>query len=188
MNKLHKEQPEQYQLYNDTFPSYNDAFNHACDNSIPTHMILSSKHPSMTNERLQYLEREYTFSKMQMSIEDKREYFDYLSNCPHSLDQQNRYHKLKTWIERYEYQQESIRQRKEEDMIITKEAYKLLGKMQSNGLVIEYDGDNLSSKTKYILKGKVLHTWYSGGKGLSSKEYYNMIKTIHDNHFHSITK
>lgn len=173
------EQPEQFHLYSNTFNTYSDAFNYACEHVIPVHMILSSNHPTMTNQRLQHLEHEYTFSKMQMSIQDKREYFDYLTTCQRSLDQENRYYKLKTWIERYEYQQESIKQRKEDDLQLTKEAYKLVEEMESHGLIIESTRDCGTSSTKYILNGEILHNWIGSG-GLETEKYYSMIKSIYD--------
>ncbi|RKJ62829.1 hypothetical protein D7X33_26235, partial [Butyricicoccus sp. 1XD8-22] len=54
---------EIFYFHNQTFDTYIEAFNHAIKNMSPVTMILSSKHPTMNNERLKQLENSYTFDK-----------------------------------------------------------------------------------------------------------------------------
>jgi membrane-associated HD superfamily phosphohydrolase len=99
---------EVFYLYNNTFDTYNEAFNYACDNDIPVHMIISNKHPFMTNERLQELEKLYTFARHSMTYEQAKEYINYLQTIPETLDQQERLYKLKSILQRLEKQTETL--------------------------------------------------------------------------------
>lgn len=168
--------PEVFHLNNNTFNTYNEAFNHAVQNQITTTKILSSKHPTMTNERLKQLEHSYIFDKVNMLHEDKKDYFDYLVSIPNSLDRENRYYKLKSWIERYEAQQQ--RQQKEKDRIhnLGLEASKMLEYMVENGLEIKEN----ESCVKYYLNGQDVHTWFSG---VSVEKYHEGIMNIYNRYF-----
>lgn len=168
--------PEVFHLNNNTFNTYNEAFNHAVQNQITTTKILSSKHPTMTTKRLQQLECSFVFDKSNMSYEDKKDYFDYLEGIPNSLDRENRYYKLKSWIERYEAQQQ--RQQKEKDRIhnLGLEASKMLEYMVENGLEIKEN----ESYVKYYFNGQDVHTWFSG---ISTDKYHEGIMNIYNRYF-----
>lgn len=175
-NDLNNDTTEVFYVGDNTFNTYSEAFNYTVQNGITTTKILSSKHPIMTNERLQQLEHSFVFDKSNMSYEDKKDYFDYLEGIPNSLDRENRYYKLKSWIERYEAQQQ--RQQKEKDRIhnLGLEASKTLEYMVENGLEIKEN----ESYVKYYLNGQDVHTWFSG---ISADKYYEGIMNIYNRYF-----
>jgi hypothetical protein len=176
--QTNNDQPEKvtYYFYTKTFDTYMDAYNHALNNRSSVTMILPSNHPTMSNERLQQLEKEYTFSKMNMSYEDMKEYFAYISSLSETLDQQDRYFKLKQWIKRYEDKQQRIKEKKEKQRYQMEESGKMLQYMESKGLTHK----SIYSMTHYYYKGEKVHTWMSG---CSTEEYYNGVKGVYDKYF-----
>ncbi len=176
------DQPEVFHLYKNTFTSYNEAYNYALSHHIPVTMIISSLHPYMTNERLQELEKEYTFSKGSMSYNDMKEYFSYISSLNESLDQQERYYKLKSYIKRYEYKQQQKKDREEHLRDLMREACTLLHFMKKKGLQLINKSDCGISSTKYIYNNNVLH-FDVHSNGMPIEEYHTMIYNIFNNHF-----
>lgn len=176
-NDFNSDTPEIFYVGNYTFNTYSEAFNYTIQKGITTTKILSSNHHTMTNDRLQQLERSFVFDKSNMSYEDKKDYFDYLEGIPNSLDRENRYYKLKSWIERYEVQQQ--RQQKEKDRIhnLGLEASKTLEYMvEENGLEIKEN----ESYVKYYFNGQDVHTWFSG---ISADKYHEGIMNIYNRYF-----
>lgn len=176
VNTTNDNEPEVFYVGNNTFNTYSEAFNYTTQKGITTSMILSSKHPSMTNERLQQLEYSFVFDKVNMSYKDKKDYFNYLEDIPNSLDRENRYYKLKSWIERHEKQQQ--RQQEEKDRIynLGLEASETLEYMVANGLEIKEN----ESYVKYYLNGQDVHTWFSG---ISAEKYHEGIMNIYNRYF-----
>ena len=173
-------EPEVFYLRNNTFNTYSKAFTHAVQNQMATTMILSSKHPTMTNERLQQLEHSFIFDKTNMSHEDKKYYFNYLESIPNSLDRENRYYKLKSWIDRYEVQQQRQQEEKQRIQNLGLEASKTLDYMVANGLEIKEN----ESYVKYYLNGQDVHTWFSG---ISADKYHEGIMNLYNNYFKKVS-
>lgn len=169
-------EPVQYYFYNQTFDTYMEAYNHALNNLSPVTMVIPSNHPYMTNERLQHIEYEYTFSKGNMSYEDMKEYFQYISELPETLDQQDRYYKLKSYIQRYEYKKQQKEERENKIKQYAIDAEKMLIYMVNNGLEIK----SKYSMTEYYYRGEKVHYWMSG---ISTEEYYNGVKKVYDAYF-----
>ena len=174
------DEPEVFYLHDNTFNTYSDAFNHAIQKGITTTKILSSKHPSMTTERLQQLESSYVFDKVNMSYGDKKDYFDYLESIPNSLDRENRYYKLKGWIERYEAQQQRQQDEKQRVYSLGLEASETLEYMVSNGLEIKEN----ESYVRYYLNGREVHTWFVG---ISMDEYHEGIMNTYNRYFDKVS-
>lgn len=172
---------EIFHYYNQTFPSYMDAYDHAIRNYSPVTMVLSSLHPTMSNERLMELEKEYTFSKHNMAITDMLEYFEYISTLPDTLDKEDRYYKLKGWIQRYENKQQSIKEREEYLQSLSIKADEMLKYMCENGLEIVSN----ECFVKYLLDGEQVHIWFSG---ISIEEYYKGIENVYNSYFNNESK
>ncbi|PKR82878.1 hypothetical protein [Heyndrickxia camelliae] len=175
-------QPVTYHFYKQSFDNYMDAYNYAINNKSPVTMVIASNHPTMTNERLQQLEKEYTFSKGSMSYNDMKEYFSYISSLNESLDQQERYYKLQSYIKRYEYNQKQKENRKEYLRDLMREACTLLHFMKKKGLQLINKSDCGISSTKYIYNNNVLH-FDVRSNGMPIDEYHTMIHNIFNNHF-----
>lgn len=180
-NKLQTK--ELYHLYKNTFSTYSEAYNHALKYKIPVTMIISSNHPSMTNERLQQLEYEYTFSKGNMSISDIQEYFTYISSLDTTLDQQKRYYKLKSYIDRHNYSQQQKQTQKERQHNLMKEAATCLHFMKKKGLSLLEKGDCGIVSTKYIYNNETIYHEVRGSGGITIEKYHQMITDIFNKHF-----
>ncbi len=173
-------QNETFNVYNNTFNTYSEAFNYALNNDIPVVMILSSLNTTMTTERLQQLEYEYTFSKRNMNYDNMKEYYYYLESLPISSDKDDRYYKLKSWIQSYENRQKSIQENENRQRELALQANELLNNMISRGLEIKETGDSGIHFTDYYYKGEKVYSWLSG---ISTEEYYNGIKKVYDQYF-----
>jgi hypothetical protein len=174
--------PEVFNVYKNTFTTHSEAYNYCLKYITPVTMIISNKHESMTNERLQELEKQYTFSKGNMSITDMKEYFQYISSLPVSLDQDERYYKLKGYIQRYEYkqQQREEKERKQKELFI--HAGELLEEMKNNGLRVLEKYEHGTSLVKYIYNNEIVHTTITSG-GIEIEKYHDMIENIYNSHF-----
>jgi hypothetical protein len=176
------QEPEIFNVYKNTFTTYSDAYSYCLKYITPVTMIISNKHEAMTNERLQELEKEYTFSKGNMSITDMKEYFQYISSLPVSLDQDERYYKIKGYIQRYEYkqQQREEKERKQKELFI--HAGELLEHMKNNGLEVIEKYEHGTSLVKYIYNNEIVHTTITSG-GIEIEKYHDMIENIYNSHF-----
>lgn len=171
---------EVFHLYKNTFNSHLEAYNYALNNRIPVTMIISSLHKTMNNERLQELEREYVFSKSNMSIQDIKEYFDYISSLRESLDQQERYYKLKSYIDRYNYKQQSKQAAENKRQQLSLEGSRLLVFMKQKGLQMKSTKDY----QWYYYKGEHVYSFYS----CSVEKYYNDMKELFNKYFSEYTE
>lgn len=169
-------QEETYHLYKNTFKTYSEAFDYACKYQIPVTMIISSLHPYMTNERLQELERQYVFNKSNMSIEDIQEYFKYISDQPITLDREDRYYKLKSYIDRYNYRQQQREQRQLEQRRQAEAIDEMLKDLYSIGMTKK----EYSSLVTYYLNGEKIYSWLSG---ISTEKMYNELLQVHELHY-----
>jgi hypothetical protein len=168
------EQTEVYYLYNNEFTTYSEAYNYCITNDYPVTMILSNLHPYMTTERLQELELQYKFSKQNMSIIDMKEYFDYIGIQQISTDQEDRYYKLRSWIERYENKQKSIEQRKQHERYMAEQINTMLSELYSIGMTKkEYEHTNT---TWYYLNNELIYNWSSG---ISTEKMYNELTEVY---------
>ena len=154
----HTEEKEVFYLYNNTFETYNEAFNYACNNDIPVNMIISSKHPFMTNERLQELEKLYTFAKHSMTYEQVKEYINYLQTIPETLDQQERLYKLKSILQRLENRQRHLQEKEAEQKRMSQEIDTMLKDLYSLGMTKK----EYKTHVTYYLNDKEIYTWFSG--------------------------
>ncbi|AZV43696.1 hypothetical protein BAOM_3087 [Peribacillus asahii] len=170
---------ETYHLYKNTFSTYKEAYNYSLKYNIPDTMIISSNHPTMTNERLQELEKEYVFSKHKMSYDNMKEYFNYISVLPVSLDQEERYYKLRDWINRYEYKEHTKKEREEKQHKENIDTAKRLSFMVSKGLIIKHATKNYGF-TEYYFNGSKVWSWYSG---ISTIKYNEAIHNIFNQYF-----
>jgi hypothetical protein len=168
-----QENKEVFYLYNNTFNTYNEAFNYACQNGAKTHMILSSNHPFMTNERLQELEKQYTFSRYQMTLDDAKEYYRYLQTIPETLDQQERIYKLKNIIERLENRQRRLQEKEAEQKRMSQEIDTMLKNLYSLGMTKK----EYSTHVTYYLNGKDIYTWFSG---ITTEKMYNELLQVYN--------
>ena len=175
-NTQNNNEEEVFYLNNNTFNTYSEAFSHAVQNEITTTKILSSKHPIMDNKRLQQLEYSFIFDKSNMSYFDKKEYFDYLGSIPNSLDRENRFYKLKGWIERYEEQRQRKLDEKQRMDKLALEASETLECMVANGLKIVEN----ESMVKWYVSGQCVYTWFTG---VSIEEYHSAVMNIHFKYF-----
>ncbi|KON87367.1 hypothetical protein AF332_11390 [Sporosarcina globispora] len=169
-------EPVTYHFYKQTFNTYMEAYNYALNNMSPVTMVIASVHPYMTNERLQQLEKEYIFSKMNMSLEDMKEYFKYISELPDTLDKEDRYYKLKSWIERKENKIKSIvatKQRQKEQAI---EIDNMFNDLYSIGM----NKKEYSDLVVYTLNGEKIYSWSSG---IAIEKMYNELLEVHSKHF-----
>lgn len=183
-NKLNNQtKQESFHLYKNTFSTYSEAYNHALNYRIPVTMIISNNHPSMTNERLQQLEHEYVFSKGSMSISDIQEYFTYISSLDTTLDQQERYFKLKSYIDRHNYSQQQKQTQKERQHNLMKEAATILYFMKKKGLSLIEKGDCGIVSTKYIYNNETIYHEVRGSGGITIEKYHQMITDIFNKHF-----
>jgi signal transduction histidine kinase len=169
----HNEEKEIFYLYNNTFNTYNEAFNYACDNDIPVHMIISSKHPFMTNERLQELEKLYTFARHSMTYEQVKEYIDYLQTIPETLDQQERLYKLKSILQRLENRQRRLQEKEAEQKRMSQEIDTMLKNLYSLGMTKK----EYSTHITYYLNGKDIYTWFSG---ITTEQMYNELLQVYN--------
>jgi hypothetical protein len=168
-------EPIQYYFYKQLFDTYNEAYNYALSNLSPVTMVLPSNHPTMTNERLIRLEKEYTFSKHHMTYTDMKEYFAYISTLPVSTDQQERYYKLTSYIERYDYKQKSIQASENERQRLSLEGSRLLVFMKEKGLQLHLK----ESYQYYTLNGEHVYTFHS----CSVEKYYNDMLQLFNKYF-----
>jgi len=182
-NKNKLQIKEIYCLYKNTFSTYSEAYNYALKYKIPVTMIISSNHPSMTNERLRQLEHEYVFSKGNMAISDIQEYFTYISSLDTTLDQQKRYYKLKSYIDKHSYSQQQKQTQKECQQNLMKEAATILYFMKKKGLSIIENGDCGIVSTKYIYNNETIYHDVRGSGGVTIEKYHQMITDIFNKHF-----
>lgn len=172
------EQTELYQVYNDTFTTYSEAYNYCITNDYPVTMILSNMHPYMTTERLQELELQYKFSKHNMSIADMKELFDYVTVLPLSTDQEDRYYKLKGWIERYENKQRNIELKKQHEHEMAIQINNMISDLYSIGMIKkEYEH---STVTFYYLNNELIYNWSSG---IPTEKMYNELTEVYNRHY-----
>jgi 3-dehydroquinate dehydratase len=176
------QQPEIFNVYKNTFTTYSEAYNYCLKYITPVTMIISNKHETMTNERLQQLEHEYIFAKGNMSITDMKEYFQYISSLPISLDQDERYYKLKGYIQRYEYKQQQREEMERKQRKLFIRAGELLEDMKNNGLEVIEKYEHGISLVKYIYNSEVVHTTVTTG-GTPIEKYHDMIENIYNIHF-----
>jgi hypothetical protein len=174
-NQTRTNEPEVFHLYKNTFTTYSEAYNYAIDNSIPVTMIISSLHKTMTNERLQQLEKEYVFSKSNMFITDMKEYYEYISLLPLSLDKEERYYKLKGYIQRYEYKQQSKLAAENKHQQLSIEGSRLLVFMKEKGLELKLTKDY----QWYYYNSEHVYSFYS----CSVEQYYNDMKALFNKYF-----
>ncbi|RKJ62831.1 hypothetical protein D7X33_26230 [Butyricicoccus sp. 1XD8-22] len=92
------------------------------------------------------------------------------------MDQEDRYYKLKSWIQRYENRLASIEATKQEKLQLAQKSSELLEYMTSNGLEIK----ELGSMVIYYYKGEKVHTWFSG---ISIEEYAKGIEKVYNTYF-----
>lgn len=151
-------EPVKYYYYNQTFDTYMDAYNYAIKNMSPVTMVLASNHPTMTNERLMELEREYVFNKRKMAYEDMKEYFAYISELPVSLDQEERYYKLRDMIKRYEYQEQQRQNRESEQRKKAMDIDTMLKGLYELGM----DKKEYKDMVVYYMNGEKVYSWMSG--------------------------
>ncbi|WP_299831330.1 hypothetical protein [uncultured Metabacillus sp.] len=169
------QQTEVFHLYKNTFTTYSEAYNYALTNMIPVTMIISSLHPTMTNERLKQLEHEYVFSKGNMSYNDMIEYFNYIESLPITIDRDDRYYKLKSYIQRYEYNQQQKLNREKEQQNLSLEGSRLLVFMKEKGLQLEIR----EGWQRYLYKGEHVYSFH----GCSVEKYYNDMLTLFNTYF-----
>lgn len=168
--------PVEYYLYNRTFNAYMDAYNYAITNMSPVTMVLPSNHPTMNNKRLMQLENEYTFSKMNMPYDNMVEYFNYIGGLNETLDKQDRYYKLKGWIERYNNR---MNERNESKRILN-EKITAIGNMikdlKSIGMTIKEN----ESYVQYYLNGEQIYIWFSG---ITAEKQYDELSKVYDEYY-----
>jgi hypothetical protein len=164
---------EVFYLYNNTFNTYNEAFNYACDNDIPVHMIISNNHPFMTNERLQELEKLYTFARHSMTYEQVKEYIDYLQTIPETLDQQERLYKLKSILQRLENRQRRLQEKEAEQKRMSREIDRIINDLYALGMTKK----EYSTHVTYYLNGKDIYTWFSG---ITTEKMYNELLQVYN--------
>jgi hypothetical protein len=175
---IEQEPTEVYYVYNTTHNSYSEAYNYCITNEYPVTMILSSNYPTMNNERLQQLELEYKFSKHNMSISDMKEYYDYVMVQPTSTDKEDRYYKLRSWIERYENKQRSIEERKQNERKMAEQINKMLSDLYSIGMIKkEYEH---TSTTWYYLNNELIYNWSSG---IPTEKMYNELTEVYNRYY-----
>jgi DNA segregation ATPase FtsK/SpoIIIE-like protein len=169
----HNEEKEVFYLYNNTFNTYNEAFNYACDNDIPVHMIISNKHPFMTNERLQELEKLYTFARHSMTYEQAKQYYDYLQTIPKTLDQQERLYKLKSILQRLENRQKRLQEKEQEQKRMLREIDRMINDLYALGMTKKEYPTHIT----YYLNGKEIYTWFSG---ITTERMYNELLQVYN--------
>lgn len=173
-------QPEvvTYHYYNQTFSTYSEAYNYAISNMSPDTMILNSDHPTMNNERLMELEKQYTFSKHNMNYDDMKEYYSYIDTLPLSADKEERYYKLKSFIQRYENKQQSIKEREERLKHQSQQIDIMINNLYSIGMTKkEYEH---GSTVYYYLNDTLIYSWTSG---ISTETMYNELLEVYNLHY-----
>jgi hypothetical protein len=173
---IEHESTEVYNVYNNTFNTYSDAYNYCVTNDYPVTMILSSNYQTMNNERLQELELQYKFSKRNMNIIDMKEYFDFIMVQPNSIDQIERYSKLKSWIEQYENRQRNIKESKQHEKEMAIHINNMLSDLYSIGMTKK----EYTSLMVYCLDGEQIYNWSSG---IPTEKMYNELTEVHDRHY-----
>lgn len=173
---VNKDEREVFYLYGKTFDTYMDAYNYAIQNESKTTMILSSHHPTMTNEKLQQLESDFTFNFMGMSLDDKKEFFAYIESCSHSIDRDDRYYKLKTWIERGEKALANEKKEKERLYNLAKQSYEILETMKSKGLEVKESGNMV----QWIFNGEKVYVWFGG---VCAEKYHADTLKVYEEYF-----
>lgn len=152
------EQTITYQLYKHIFNTYNEAYAYAIEHDMPDTMILPSDYP-MSYERLQELNKYYTFSPAKMPYDDTKEYFNHISQCKHSLDQETRYFKLKDLIQRKEYH---IQRTKDAEQLLHQKVLEvdtMFKTLRSHGVIVN---DPKYGNTTYHYNNKIIYSWASG--------------------------
>lgn len=169
------EPTEVFTVYKELFNTYSEAYNYCITNDYPVTMILSSLHTTMNNERLQQLELEYKFSKHNMSINDMKEYFDYIMVQPVSTDQTDRYYKLRSWIERHETKQRNVETKKQHEKEMALRINDMINDLYSIGMVKkEYEH---TSTTWYYLNNELIYNWSSG---IPTEKMYNELVEVYN--------
>jgi hypothetical protein len=171
-------QPELFHVNKETFTTYSEAYNHCITNEYPVTMILSNKYLTMSNERLQELETQFIFAKHNMNITDMKEYFDYIMMQPISTDQETRYYKLKSWIQRYEERKRSIELKKQHEKLMAENINTMLQELYSIGMIKkEYEN---TSVTFYYLNNEQIYNWSSG---IPTEKMYNELTEVHKRYY-----
>lgn len=165
-----------YHYYNQTFDTYIDAYNYAIRNMSPVTMVLPSNHPTMNNERLMQLENEYVFAKFNMSLDNMKEYYNYISMLPDTLDKEDRYYKLKSWIERKESRLQSIEREKQRQKEHAISIDNMLKDLYSIGMTKK----EYSSLVTYYLNDKKVYSWSSG---ISIDKMYNELLEVYNQYY-----
>jgi hypothetical protein len=167
---------EVFHLYNNTFNTYQEAYNYAIENDIKLNMILSSKHPFMTNERLQELENIYTFSRHTFTLEDAQEYYNYLNTIPETSDSYERICKLKSIINRLESRQRRLQEKEAEDRRKAQAIDKMLNDLYSIGMTKK----EWSTHVTYFLNDQPIYTWFTG---ITTDKMYNELLEVYNKYF-----
>lgn len=152
------EEKEVFHLYRNTFNTYQEAYNYAIENDLKLNMILSSKHPFMTNERLQELENIYTFSRHSFTLDKAKEYYNYLLTIPETSDSYERICKLKSIINRLESRQRRLQEKEAEDKRKAQAIDKMLNDLYNIGMTRK----EWSTHVTYFLNDQPIYTWYTG--------------------------
>jgi uncharacterized coiled-coil DUF342 family protein len=170
------EEKEIFYLYNNTFNTYQEAYNYAIENDIKLNMILSSKHPFMTNERLQELENIYTFSRHTFTLEDAQEYCNYLNTIPETSDSYERICKLKSIINRLESRQRRLQEKEAEDRRKAQAIDKMLNDLYNIGMTRK----EWSTHVTYFLNDQPIYTWFTG---ITTDKMYNELLEVYNKYF-----
>jgi hypothetical protein len=113
-----------------------------------------------------------------MSIENMKEYFDYISSLPVSLDQENRYYKLKGYIDRYNYKQQQREQRELEQKRKAIAIDTMLSDLYNMGMT-KKEYTNLMI---YYLNNEQIYSWSSG---ISTEVMYNELLEVYNKYCQS---
>lgn len=173
------EEPEVFHLYSNTFNTYMDAYNHAINNKIAVTMILSNKHQTMTNKRLQELEKSYVFDKSNMDYDSMKEYYTYLDGLFETLDKQDRYYKLRSWITRHENSMKSKQEEQDRLKMLAQEVSDTLKYMVDNGLEIK----EKESYVQWNYNGEKVYSWFSG---IHLNEYHKEAMDVYNRYFSEV--
>lgn len=167
---------ETFQLHDKVFNSYSDAFNYACDNNMNLLMILSSKHHTMTYERLKHLSSQYILLKRKMKYEEMKEYLEYLNSVPETLDKQEISYKLKSWLTRYEGKEQRQVEQQEEYKRLAIAVESMLHDLYSIGVTKK----ETKSLVKYYLNGEIIYQWFSG---ITTEKMYDELLEVYETYY-----
>jgi hypothetical protein len=121
-------------------------------------------------------------AKGKMAYADMKEYLNYISTLPVTIDQDERFYKLKSYIQRYEYSQQSKQIEKDRLNDLMKESCIMLHFMKNKGLQVNSNYDTGISYTKYILNGITIESYITSA-GIAIEKYHTMVKNMLSNHF-----